>query len=900
MKDIKTYIKDTSKINAKKHITTENSENRNDKRTINEGLFSSGCPGWFDNLFTPFKSFFFDDKGKERDDRSEYQKALDNARASKLEQIKNQRNALKSQKDKLKAEAVNVKSEFEKNHLKLAHEHQMAQIQAQIDMLKDQKTRWKENKSRLTREEYEYGLHQYEKQIADVSNTEEKSEEEKKKELLLNLVYEYNQETGELEYIGDNPDKIKTALKNNPDLKNELETAYAGNNTALDKLKTGDIKDLAENMANSTEEAIKQNTNYITTEKTAIQEGERALSEIAKISERRIADTSKNEEEIKKIDANINQKKKLLGLNLNIAENGDSNLNDLLAGFKSPDDANDDDAKKAAAKAYIVKQLKETGIDISDDDIPDDLIEVGDNGVEIAANLSGDTKTAATDFIENINTKKNKKIESINAYLEENKSKAEELGYKSDDIKNAIDANAESPNINAPKPDPKEQDYTKEERESIASVLGYKKNGEKWEDENGNEINLEETIKDPKSFGEVVKAKKEKLESRKEELKKAEEEKEKRSSEIKTQVKDAKAAFAERGNQRADAKFAREVEAEKNDYIPGTTKNDKGKIGYYEGKEFKERPNKDDPDFKEKIKEWEKGRVKAILNPSEKQKDVLDTKGTVKIKIKKEGDDVKYYKVDIDGNETECSRDNALEIEKKLMAKKETDAAKKAVETAFAKGKPYDGVEDSDVNYESGDKSKETETKTKDKDNEVELLDDDGEKTGEKIIKKEDGSYVKVDKDGKESEATEEEFKDAKSEYEDFDGDEENSQEDNDSDKDLDTEYQESDDEKNSEEGKKAERDEKGKRVNPAKIWHKKKKKNGSGSTKSYYNSKGDSISAKEFREKMNNYKSYVQNHKKSTQDQNSLDISTFLKGKLIVERFYPRDITNYLKEYFR
>ena len=263
MKDIKTYIKDTSKINTKKPITTENSENKNDRRIINEGLFSSGCPGWFDNLFAPFKSFFFDDKNKEKDDRTEYQKALDNARASKLDQIKNQRSALKSQKDKLKAEAVNVKSEFEKNHLKLAHEHQMAQMQAQIDMLKDQKNRWKENKSRLTKEEYEYGLHQYEKQIADVQNTEEKSDEEKKKELLLNLVYEYNQETGELEYIGNDTKKIKNALDNNPDLKNELKKAYAGNNEALGELSPENIKDLAENMTNSTEEAIKQNDNYI-------------------------------------------------------------------------------------------------------------------------------------------------------------------------------------------------------------------------------------------------------------------------------------------------------------------------------------------------------------------------------------------------------------------------------------------------------------------------------------------------------------------------------------------------------------------------------------------------------------------------------------------------------------
>lgn len=42
---------------------------------------------------------------------------------------------------------------------------------------------------------------------------------------------------------------------------------------------------------------------------------------------------------------------------------------------------------------------------------------------------------------------------------------------------------------------------------------------------------------------------------------------------------------------------------------------------------------------------------------------------------------------------------------------------------------------------------------------------------------------------------------------------------------------------------------------NPAKIWHRKKKKNGEGSTKRYYNKEGDSISAKEFEDKVNNFK---------------------------------------------
>lgn len=42
---------------------------------------------------------------------------------------------------------------------------------------------------------------------------------------------------------------------------------------------------------------------------------------------------------------------------------------------------------------------------------------------------------------------------------------------------------------------------------------------------------------------------------------------------------------------------------------------------------------------------------------------------------------------------------------------------------------------------------------------------------------------------------------------------------------------------------------------NPAKIWHRKKKKNGEGSTKRYYNKEGDSISTKEFKDKVKNFK---------------------------------------------
>ena len=50
---------------------------------------------------------------------------------------------------------------------------------------------------------------------------------------------------------------------------------------------------------------------------------------------------------------------------------------------------------------------------------------------------------------------------------------------------------------------------------------------------------------------------------------------------------------------------------------------------------------------------------------------------------------------------------------------------------------------------------------------------------------------------------------------------------------------------------------------NPAKVWHRRKKKNGQGSTKNYYNSKGDSITADEFGDKMKTFNKRKSNNKK-------------------------------------
>ena len=180
-------------------------------------------------------------------------------------------------------------------------------------------------------------------------------------------------------------------------------------------------------------------------------------------------------------------------------------------------------------------------------------------------------------------------------------------------------------------------------------------------------------------------------------------------------------------------------------------------------------------------------------------------------------------------------------------------------------------------------------------------IDEDGDPTGNFAVccvkeKGEDGKeklkYVMRDSDGEEAEISKEDFDNHKKKFSEF-KEELNPEDEEKLDDALDKNYQETEDEKNSEDGKQAERDRKsGKRVNPAKIWHKKKNKATGKVTKSYYNKEGKSISAKDYQKKVQSYQAYVQKHKKTEES-----IVSYLRDKLIVERFYPNDITQYLKE---
>ena len=296
-----------------------------------------------------------------------------------------------------------------------------------------------------------------------------------------------------------------------------------------------------------------------------------------------------------------------------------------------------------------------------------------------------------------------------------------------------------------------------------------------------------------------------------------------------------------------------------------------------------------DKDIADLQAEIDKEKQNSVFKPeeNEKLKELVD-----KLKKRQEDRD-NLAKNSIAGQAAPTAVNNALDVQKKTEefenAKKEHDNAAKEIEDLkkSLEGKEKDSTEYKDIEKQITDKQnaladlkKKMDDAEKAKrdaeasisggdpteprmtENSVSLLDADGDATGEKIIKKEDGTYKKVDKNGNETDATEEDFNNAKTEFDSYEEDK-HSKEDEDAGKDLDDTYEEDDNEKNSDEGRTAERDAGGKRINPAKKWHKKKKKNGSGATKNYYDKDGNSISTEEFKNRMNNYKAYVAKHKK-------------------------------------
>jgi hypothetical protein len=379
-----------------------------------------------------------------------------------------------------------------------------------------------------------------------------------------------------------------------------------------------------------------------------------------------------------------------------------------------------------------------------------------------------------------------------------------------------------------------------------------------------------------------------------------------------------------------DPEFKKETEDSYSQHNAGASYDKDGKLGYYDKEDnWKPAPkvDPDDEESKKARKEWEKEKTIAMLNPGEMQKEAMEGGLNKRIKVKKDGDKVVYIeqtKKDgswVDG--AEKTREEALKIQKEHEQAQKAHQISSDIKAAFEEGDDYSKIKskypilkdlsDEDFNKIDSAMMDDSEDTAKDKD-------------GNKLVKGEDGKWYKAKEDGtpdteagavsdEDVEIDKKDIKNDDEDGEDFDEDDEDTAKDKDGNKLVKGEdgkwYKAKEDgTPDTEAGAVSDSDvkmDKKKIQNPAKIWHKRKKKNGKGTTKNYYhkNKKGDweSISPKEFKEKMQNYKNKLNsrnNTQTTQQDQNSLSISNFLKDKLIVERFYPRDITNYLREHLR
>ena len=235
-------------------------------------------------------------------------------------------------------------------------------------------------------------------------------------------------------------------------------------------------------------------------------------------------------------------------------------------------------------------------------------------------------------------------------------------------------------------------------------------------------------------------------------------------------------------------------------------------------------------------------------------------------------------------------------------AKKAAEEAKKAAEGEPAKTEPAGGKEGETNTGKEGEtntgkegetntgKEGETNTKTepvggKEKE-EVKTVDKDGDPDGGKIVKwvNKDGkeTFIYYDKDGDSTEVAQGDFEQAKENYKKAMDDVDLSQDDDDEEHKKSAEGGDVDTDADDADGEEVDDGNGGKKKvlkNPAQIWHRKKKKNGGGSTKSYYNKSGDSISQKEFQEKLKKYQAA-----KAKMSQESVSFKELLSNHYIAE----------------
>lgn len=361
------------------------------------------------------------------------------------------------------------------------------------------------------------------------------------------------------------------------------------------------------------------------------------------------------------------------------------------------------------------------------------------------------------------------------------------------------------------------------------------------------------------------------LKKRKDELQRIEKERAARAEKNKT----IRSEYSTTRQNKVPDEIKDDVKKAKQGIELGEEKNKDGEVGIKVGDKFIKKP--DPSASKEEIDNYNNQREELIMSKKISDLDIDD--------VKKQGD---KYILTIDGESAEISKEDAIQVYAQNAIKTEQHAL-----LLDKKQKLADNISKCIVNgdldpkkYKSLSKA-EKEMMKKILTDEVDVNDvfagvdltgnatidaiDKFKKAHKDITKDDDGSFDEYindldDLDDIDDEEVEDEDNDAKAD-------------------DVETDEEE---EYVDDEGKKQTRHKK--IENPAKIWKRRKKKNGKGITSSYFNKNGDSISKKEYKQRMETFKKalkakQVKSEPQSTTDNNSQTYSYTQLRNYILEK---------------
>lgn len=332
------------------------------------------------------------------------------------------------------------------------------------------------------------------------------------------------------------------------------------------------------------------------------------------------------------------------------------------------------------------------------------------------------------------------------------------------------------------------------------------------------------------------------------------------------------------------------IDKQVNELTPGETLK-KGKVGYEdEDGTFHEKPSSDSPDYKDYIEE----RNRHIMLQSPKE---IDDNMTL----------CGQYTAKVEDGKTVFRDDKG----KECTAEEYADARVYLKQAMNLKAKQAEFQKDLDVAMDNPENAKNEFIKNiiehpeENKDFIKKFIDNrypDAEEPTDPGENASEDEKRKYQQEKRKYERNQEEREKLQSDFEDIEADKHGEEVDDDEQKtdaqDNDIDADDNDTDTEMVDGKK-------KIVNPARVWHRRKKKNG-GTTRSYYNKEGVGISAKDYQDKMARYKERLAKSKQSSEplepkentQQESISFSELMRFDMILEKYGDNVTSDILNEY--